>query len=185
MIAEAKSKARLLAKQRRQGLASSGAPSALIQHFPASRFRGKQIAGYWPLKGEMDIRPLLSALSDLGFAVSLPCITGPSRPLIFRKWGQGDEMRAGHFKVQEPHAHQEEITPEFVLMPLLAFTADGKRLGYGGGYYDRTLAKLRAEGDVFACGVAYAGQEVPELPTDEHDQPLDGILTEQFFRTFA
>ena len=94
-------------------------------------------------------------------------------------------MRAGHFKVQEPHAHQEEITPEFVLMPLLAFTADGKRLGYGGGYYDRTLAKLRAEGDVFACGVAYAGQEVPELPTDEHDQPLDGILTEQFFRTFA
>jgi len=185
VIAEEKSEARLLAKQRRKKLRSSGEPIDLIQQFPTSRFKDKQIAGYWPLEGEVDIRPLLLALSDLGFALSLPCITGPSKPLIFRKWGQGDEMRAGHFKVQEPHAHRKEITPEIVLMPLLAFTTEGKRLGYGGGYYDRTLAKLRAKGDVFACGVAYAGQEVPDLPTDEHDQPLDGILTEQFFRAFV
>lgn len=185
MIAQAKADARFLAKQRRETLDTSGAAVELIQHFPTLQFRGESVGAYWPLSDEIDVRPLLSALHDSGFSVSLPCIVGQAQPLVFRKWGQGDEMRVGHFSIQEPHDHQEEVTPTFVLVPLLAFTSDGKRLGYGGGFYDRTLAKLRAEGDVFACGVAYAGQEVPDLPTDAHDEPLDGILTEQYFRAFA
>ena len=92
-------------------------------------------------------------------------------------------MAKDNYGVSYP-VQDEMLTPTLVLVPLLAFTPDGRRLGYGGGYYDRTLAKLRAEGEVFACGVAYAGQEVPDLPTDDHDEPLDGILTEKYFRLF-
>ena len=76
------------------------------------------------------------------------------------------------------------MSPDFLFVPLLAFTARGQRLGYGGGFYDRTLNQLRAKGEVFACGVAYAGQEVSVLPTDDHDERLDGVLTEAEFRKF-
>ena len=79
----------------------------------------------------------------------------------------------------------KSITPQLIFVPLLAFTANGERLGYGGGYYDRTLASLRQKNEVFACGVAYAGQEVESLPTDAHDAKLDGILTEDGFKAFA
>lgn len=92
-------------------------------------------------------------------------------------------MRTDRYGVSYP-AKGETLTPQVVLVPLLAFTAAGQRLGYGGGYYDRTLSGLRSQGDVFACGVAYAGQEVADLPTDKHDADLDGILTEKEFRTF-
>lgn len=78
----------------------------------------------------------------------------------------------------------EPLTPQLILVPLLAFTSQGERLGYGGGFYDRTLSQARATSEVFACGVAYAGQETPKLPTDEYDQRLDGMLTELDFRTF-
>ena len=185
MRQDAKKAARLIAKRRRQEVHDPEAAVELIKHFPTVQFRGTPVGGYWPLPNEMDVRPLLKALSESGFEVSLPCVVGKAQPLIFRKWGQGDAMRIGHFNVTEPHQHQAEVRPDFVLVPLLAFTPNGKRLGYGGGFYDRTLAKLRREGDVFACGVAYAGQEVPYLPTDEHDQLLDGILTEQYFKVFA
>lgn len=132
----------------------------------------------------MDIVPLLEALDDTGEKVSLPCVQGKDAPLSFRQWAKGDTLRLGAFGVREPQFDQPLMVPDLVLLPLLAFTPTGKRLGYGGGYYDRTLALLRRKGDVFACGVAYAGQEVPDLPTDEHDQLLDGILTERYFRTF-
>lgn len=180
-----KKKARQIAKRRRQKLQSLNGPIDLIKHFPAAKFRGAHIGGYWPLPAEMDVKPLLLALSEFGVEISLPCIVGKEKALLFRKWRHEDEMRVGHFSVSEPHSHQPEVRPSFVLVPLLAFTSDGKRLGYGGGFYDRTLAKLREEGDVFACGVAYAGQEVPDVPTDEHDQFLDGILTEKYFKVFA
>jgi len=88
-----------------------------------------------------------------------------------------------------PFGNGLKIAPTLILLPLLAFTPRGDRLGYGGGYYDRTLANLRAktraEGEIFACGVAYAGQEVDTLPTDDHDERLDGILTEDGFRRFT
>jgi len=105
-----------------------------------------------------------------------------AHPLIFRAWEPNDEVQLGHFSVREPHRDQPEVRPDVILMPLLAFTNSGDRLGYGGGFYDRTLTALRAKHDVFACGVAYAAQETDLLPTDKHDQKLDGIVTETGFR---
>ncbi len=184
MPTTSKSTARLNAKIRRAYCYSSSASVELIRHFPAARFQGLSVAGYWPLPDEMDIRPLLSALVDAGHKVALPCLVATGAPLIFREWETGDDMQLGAFGVREPLKTRLQVKPQLVLLPLLAFTPDGKRLGYGGGYYDRSLEALRREGDVFACGIAYAGQETPDLPTDEHDQPLDGILTEQYFRAF-
>jgi len=93
-------------------------------------------------------------------------------------------METDRYGVAFP-AHGTALTPSLILVPLLAFTKRGERLGYGGGYYDRTLQALRSKGEVFACGVAYAGQEVESLPTDVHDERLDGILTETGFKAFT
>jgi len=93
-------------------------------------------------------------------------------------------MERGQFNVLYPKTG-EYLKPQLIFAPLLAFTSTGERLGYGGGFYDRTLETLRKSGEVFACGVAYAGQEVDHLPTDAHDVPLDGILTEDGFKAFT
>jgi 5-formyltetrahydrofolate cyclo-ligase len=185
MPATSKSAARLRAKICRAYCHNISAGAELIRNFPASQFRGSSIGGYWPLETEMDVRPLLFALSDIGFSMSLPCVEKKAAPLTFRTWQPENELGLGAFGVREPLADSPVVEPSLILVPLLAFTPEGGRLGYGGGYYDRTLAALRAKGDVFACGVAYAGQEVPHLPTDRHDEPLDGILTEHYFKAFT
>jgi len=179
-----KSTARLNAKIRRAYCHDPAAGPELIHHFPAVQFRGHSIGGYWPLETEMDIRPLLIALTESGASVSLPCVERKSAPLTFRHWKPSDTLRLGAFGVKEPLTDKRVTEPTLLLLPLLAFTPDGKRLGYGGGDYDRTLETLRGKSDVFACGVAYAGQETADLPTDAHDQPLDGILTEAYFKVF-
>ena len=185
MIETEKQSARANAKKRRAGLEVEGAPIELIRHFPAARFRGGLIGSYWPMGQEIDVLPLMEALDAAGYELALPATPPKGQALSFRKYQMSDVLVKGLFGTSEPEPIQESVMPDLLLVPLLAFTSDGKRLGYGGGYYDRTLAKLRAEGDVFACGVAYAGQEVPDLPTDAHDEPLNGILTEQYFRAFA
>jgi len=96
-----------------------------------------------------------------------------------------EALKHGPYGTREPHAHVSEISPTLVLLPLLAFSPDGKRLGYGGGFYDRTISGLRERSEVFACGTAYAGQETSDIPTDQYDQRLDGILTEDYFRKFS
>lgn len=184
MSTVAKSAARLSAKIRRAYCHDLSAGPELIRHFPALKFRGHSIGGYWPLENEADVRPLLFALSEASFSISLPCVDAKDTPLTFRRWGPASDLKLGAFGVKEPLLHASIIEPTFLLLPLLAFTSDGKRLGYGGGYYDRTLETLRRKSDVFACGVAYAGQETADLPTDAHDQPLDGILTEAYFKVF-
>lgn len=142
------------------------------------------IAGFSPIGHEIDVWPLLRALQKQGHRMTLPVVTGSDQPLEFREWSPKCEMAADQYGVSYPAAGQALI-PQLILVPLLAFTSNGDRLGYGGGYYDRTLASLRSGGEVFACGVAYAGQEVAELPTDPHDAKLDGILTEIGFKAFA
>lgn len=183
-----KTRARVQAKARRQDYLNSGEGSAaaisLLSHFPILRFRRAVIGGFWPLIGEIDLCPLLFALWEQGHILSLPCTPRKGRPLTFREWTPKDQLKAGPYGTREPTSSAPEISPAFVLVPLLAFSPSGERLGYGGGFYDRTLSELRAQGDVFACGAAFAAQETAHIPTDVHDQPLDGILTDQFFRTF-
>ena len=143
------------------------------------------VAGYWPFREEADPRPLMQVLAAKGHPLGLPRIARRTAPLEFRRWIEGDPMRKNFYEIAEPLAGAEIVKPSILLLPMLAFDAAGYRLGYGGGYYDRTLKKLRAERKVVAIGIAYAGQEVPGLPRREHDEPLDAIVTEKGFRKFA
>lgn len=135
---------------------------------------GAVVAGVWPMPGEMDTRPLLEALHARGHALCLPFTTPRGRPLLFRRWRPGDAMARGPAGTQHP-AQGEEVTPDWILVPLLAFDRAGRRLGYGGGYYDRTLALLpRAT----LCGYGFAAQELPEVPAGPDDIRLPRVATE-------
>jgi len=157
----------------------------LIEHFPIHTARGAVIGAIWPLAGEIDPRLLMYELSDHGHEIALPCTPRKGQPLTFRQWHPKDTLKPGPYSTFEPFPSKPEVYPDFVLVPLLGFTQTGARLGYGGGFYDRTLAKLRTKlTQCFAWGVAYAGQEMETLPIDEYDIPLDAILTDKYYRTF-
>lgn len=144
-------------------------------------------AAYWPMRSEIDPRPLMGRLARAGWRLGLPVTPARSvaAPLVFRAWRPGDGLADHAFGMQEPHPHAEIVRPDLVLVPLLAFDGRGHRLGYGAGHYDRTLAALRATGAVRAIGLAFEGQRVEAVPVGPHDQPLDAILTERAFREFA
>ena len=137
---------------------------------------GRPLSGYWPMPTEIDPRPALEAAARHG-PVALPVVEGPGRPLAFRRWVPGAALVPGGFGTQVPET-PEEVVPEVLVVPCLAFTARGERLGYGGGFYDRTLAGLRARGPVTAIGFAFAAQRVEALPTEPTDERLDLIVTE-------
>ena len=137
------------------------------------------VSGYWPMGDEVDSRPLLEALAALGCRLVLPAMRGPDQPLDFRCWSPGDPLVAAGFGTREPAADRPVFDPQILLVPLLAFDAEGYRLGYGGGFYDRSLARLRSAGDVLAVGLAYADQQVESLPRDANDQKLDWLVTER------
>ncbi len=120
----------------------------------------------WPIRDEADPRALVSAVASRGHTIVLPVIAGPDEALSFRHWREGDELFPNRHGIHEPHSERKTASPQVLLVPLLAFDAVGTRLGYGGGYYDRTLAELRANGHIVAIGVAYAGQEMAKLPHD-------------------
>ncbi len=145
----------------------AGFPPAALH--PGAALEGQCIAGYWPVRGEIDPRPLLLAL---GRPIALP-VTGPrGTALTFRLWRPGDRLAPGPFGLSEPTGPPAE--PDVLLVPLLAFDACGNRLGYGGGYYDRTIAATGA----LAIGAAYADQEVAAVPVGPEDRPLAGVVTE-------
>ena len=137
------------------------------------------LAGYWPMGTEMDVRPALVALDRIGVLQCLPEVVTKDRPLRFRAWSPSEPLIEGGHGTFHPCATEPLMRPDVVLVPLLAFDARGHRLGWGGGYYDRTLELLRKTGDVTAIGVAYAAQEVDAVPFDAYDQPVDWIITEQ------
>lgn len=142
------------------------------------------IAGYWPVRDEADPRQLMEALAQRGATLALPRIEARDEALSFRLWRKEDRLVDNHHGIAEPGTEAELVVPDTMLVPLLAFDSDGHRLGYGGGYYDRTLDALRARGRVLAIGIAYAGQEVPQLPRAAHDHRIDMILTENGLRRF-
>lgn len=135
-------------------------------------------AGYMPIGSELDCRPLLNRLAAAGVPLCLPVVTAPDAPLLFRRWLPDDPLVPGSFGISEPGAAAPEVTPQVLLVPMLAFDRQGHRLGYGGGYYDRTLKALRAAHDIVAIGVAFAGQLRDKVPVSGGDEPLDWILTE-------
>ncbi len=140
---------------------------------------GTVVAGFWPLPGEIDIRHLLHKLATVGYDVVLPVTPERGNPLTFRKWNIEDALLAGRYGTQ--HTDGVEMTPDFLLVPLLGFDAAGNRLGYGGGYYDRTLAALPG---AFLLGCAFAAQEFAEIPAGPADIKLHAIATETGIRQF-
>ena len=137
------------------------------------------VSGYHPIGSEIDPRPLLAKLRGEGHNVVLPVVISKNAPLLFREWVEGDPMVRGPFGVTEPLPGAPEVTPDVLLVPLLAFDRRGFRLGYGGGFYDRTLTNLRKQGVPMAVGVGFAAQEVDVVPVAEYDQPLNWIVTER------
>lgn len=137
------------------------------------------VAGYRGIRDEIDPAPLLETFYCDQVRLALPCVIEPGRPLVFRNWTPGDRFVTGAFGVEEPDPGQPEVRPSLVLLPLLAFDLKGRRLGYGAGFYDRTLERLREGGSVTAVGLAYEAQRMRRVPTDSHDAPLDWVITEQ------
>lgn len=130
------------------------------------------------MRTEPDLLPLAHALHAAGRALCLPVMQGKARPLLFRRWAPGQALVAAAFGVREPAPQAPLVTPALLFTPLAAFDRGCGRVGYGGGFYDRTLARLRAQGRALAVGVAFAAQELPEIPREPTDEKLDMIVTE-------
>lgn len=134
---------------------------------------GAIVSGFWPIGDEIDVRPLMAALADLGHDLCLPETPKRGLPLIFRRWRPGDTLVRGRFATSHPTG--QIVAPHFMLVPLLAFDRSGNRLGYGAGYFDRTLTGLPG---AFRLGCAFAAQEIETVPAGIFDQRLDAIATE-------
>lgn len=158
-----------------QGQAAEILADYLAQH------AGKVLSGYMPMRTEIDPLPAMAAHQGV---VGVPVIPGKAVPLRFCEWSPGCEMVMGAFGALIP-AGGVLVEPEVLIVPLLSFDARGYRLGYGGGYYDRTLEMLRARRPTLAVGFAFAAQEVAEVPIDATDQRLDAVVTEQGLRLFV
>lgn len=140
---------------------------------------GWVVSGYWSMRNEVDLGPVLERLVAAGFDCALPVVQGRSKPLVFRRWRPGDALAEAPFGLREPLDTATEVSPRILLVPLLAFDRMGRRLGYGGGYYDRTLSGLRSGGAATAVGIAFAAQELAEVPAGPGDERLDWIVTER------
>ncbi|MEQ1717694.1 MAG: 5-formyltetrahydrofolate cyclo-ligase [Hyphomicrobium sp.] len=138
---------------------------------------GAVVSGFAAIRDELNPAELMAWLNEEGFRLALPVMVGKGKPLLMRAWTPGDPMEAAQWGIAEPAADKPEVEPDVLLVPLLAFDAAGYRLGYGGGFYDRTLAKLRARKPVIAVGIAYDELEVDAVPRESYDQPLDWVLT--------
>ncbi len=159
--------------------AGQGQAAELLADYLA-QFRGRALSGYMPMRTEIDPLPAMAAHQG---TVGVPVIMAAATPLRFREWSPGCAMTEGAFKAMIP-VDGAWIEPEVLIVPMLAFDARGYRLGYGGGFYDRTLQGLRAQRPTIAIGFAFAAQQVDAVPTDAFDQRLDAVVTEQGLTRF-
>lgn len=181
-LREAKKQLRLAGKKTRARVVlKSGAEVAqrLAEHGlsfcqPAP---GSVVSGFAPFGEELDATPLMLRLMDEGCTLALPVMVGKAKPLIFRAWKPGDDMKEAMWGIMEPRDDAPVAIPDVVLVPLLAFDTRGYRVGYGGGFYDRTLAELKAKKSVVTVGLALDEMKVDAVPHDNYDQRVDWVLT--------
>jgi len=169
--------ARRKAAHESRGEATPKATANLLAHL-GPLAPGTVISGYRPIRTEIDPTPAMEALFTAGARLCVPVIEGRGLPLKFREWSPGCAMETGHFGAQVP-ASGDWLTPRVVIVPMVAFDRTGHRLGYGGGFYDRTLDRLRETAPTRAIGLAYAAQLGPDLPAHEGDHRLDAVATEE------
>ncbi|HEY8575673.1 MAG TPA: 5-formyltetrahydrofolate cyclo-ligase [Devosia sp.] len=141
------------------------------------------IAGYWPIGSELDCRHLLADLSHRGHTMVLPAVTGRRQPLQMRVWEADVPLVPSQFGTMAPPETAPRAEPDLIIVPLLAFDSRGTRLGYGGGFYDHTLALMTRKPRLI--GLAFSLQEVAHVPREAHDVPLDGVVTEKGFLRFG
>jgi 5-formyltetrahydrofolate cyclo-ligase len=146
--------------------------------FPVAVAAGTIVSGFTAMKSEINPMPLMRKLADAGAGLALPVVAGKGKPLIMRAWSFGEPLGSGVWGIREPKPQAAEVEPDILIVPLLAFDRRGHRIGYGAGYYDMTIAALRAKKRILAVGIAYAAQEVPAVPTTPGDARLDLVLTE-------
>jgi 5-formyltetrahydrofolate cyclo-ligase len=183
-VIEAKSEARKAAAKIRKSAHDQFADVAPVllasQPFPVVATRDiSVVSAFYPYKSEIDTRPLLGRLAGDGWTSCLPIVIALGKPLMFRRWLPGEPTVPGTWDIPQPTDDAPEVVPDVLLVPMMAFDRKGFRLGYGGGFYDRTLEVLRARKQILAIGVAYAAQEVDSVPRGPHDQPLDFVMTER------
>ena len=185
-IAAEKAALRKLMRARRAALTPEARAAAsvavcdrLVAWLPAAGLPGGAvIAGYWPIRDELDPRPALEVLAERGYRLALPVSLAREEPLGFRAWSPGDPLAADVMRIDAPLPSAGEVVPALLLVPMLAFDDARRRLGYGAGFYDRTLATLRGAGPIIAVGLAFSAQEVERVPVAEGDASLDAVVTE-------
>jgi 5-formyltetrahydrofolate cyclo-ligase len=158
---------------------AAAAETIAARAFPVPLAPGTIVSGFMPLKSELNPLPLLRKLAEAGATLALPAIAGRGKPLIMRAYAFGDELARGQWGIREPKPEAAEVAPDILLVPLAAFDRAGHRIGYGAGYYDMTIAALRAKKKVIAVGLAFAAQEIREVPATPRDEALDLVLTER------
>jgi 5-formyltetrahydrofolate cyclo-ligase len=183
LIAAAKAELRRTVLARREALpvaARVAAAEALAARgLPIEVPQGAIVSVYSPLKSEISPVPLMRRLAEAGAKLALPVVVGRGHPLTMRAWAFGEALGSGVWGIREPKPEAPEVFPDILVVPLVAFDRAGYRLGYGAGYYDMTIARLRGIKKISAIGIAFAAQEVAELPKNEHDEKLDFVLTER------
>ncbi|MGA2124997.1 MAG: 5-formyltetrahydrofolate cyclo-ligase [Xanthobacteraceae bacterium] len=177
-----KAEIRRTALARRDGLPAQeradAAQAVASRPFPLAVAPGAIVAGYSPMRSEISPWPLLRRLADEGARLALPVVIGRGQALVFRAFALGDALGSGVWGIREPLAGSPEVAPDILIVPLAAFDRTGQRIGYGAGYYDLTLARLRAEKTVVAAGLAFQAQEIAAVPSTRRDERLDLVLTE-------
>ena len=157
----------------------AAAETIAARPFPIPIKPGVIVSGFSPLKTEINPLPLLRRLADAGASLALPVVAGRGKPLIMRSYAFGQTLNEGVWGIREPKDDAPEVDPDILIVPLAAFDRHGRRIGYGAGYYDMTINRLRLMKPVVAVGIAYAAQEVPEVPVTPRDARLDLVLTER------
>jgi len=187
MSAAAKTDLRPLLRDRRRALkaADPGAAQRAADQFDESGLPAFRIVAlYRAIGSEIDPTPLGRRLAASGVVLAFPVVIAPNAPLIFRRATEDAAFVPDALGIAAPGPEADTVTPDLIVTPLLGFDAYGGRIGQGGGFYDRTLASLRAKAQVFALGLAYDGQDVDRLAREPHDQRLDGVLTPSALRLF-
>jgi 5-formyltetrahydrofolate cyclo-ligase len=158
---------------------AAAAQAIALRPFPLAVPPGATVSGFMPLKSEINPLPLMRKLADAGAQLALPAVAGKGKPLIMRAFTLGEPLASGVWGIREPKPDALQVHPDILLVPLLAFDRTGHRIGYGAGYYDMTITALRAQKPIVAVGIAFAAQEIAEVPSTPRDARLDLVLTER------
>jgi 5-formyltetrahydrofolate cyclo-ligase len=158
---------------------AAAAQAIAARPFPMPVPPGAIVSGFMPLRTEINPLPLMRTLAEAGAKLALPIVAGKGKPLTMRAFTFGDVLASGVWGIREPKPEAPEVFPDILLVPLLAFDRSGHRIGYGAGYYDMTITALRARKSVAAVGIAFAAQEVAQVPSTPRDARLDLVLTER------